>query len=205
MMDRWSNLILQFLHSVYIYIYQLYTLNYRIFSDTTINLEKVKDISIRKMEMERNGSCFQSREICVIYTKALGVKRWRTVLWIHKVCSLMCICNRTNNFDFQAIFNTLFLWALTTPTMWNTYGLWNSEVKASFYFFFSPSTRTIICIESAMWILQDNQQWILLLFIPERLINEGNGGVRATEQLDSLLSLPKHLGYGVIERDLLEE
>lgn len=84
---------LQFLHSVYIYIYiQLYTLNYRIFfSDTTINLEKVKDT----YQSQKNGDGEKwvllsvKGNLCHLH-KSTWVKRWRTVLWIHKVCSLMC-------------------------------------------------------------------------------------------------------------------
>lgn len=138
------------------------------------------------MKMERNWSCSQSREICVIHTKNTWVKKWRRVLWTSMVCSLTC-----HFVTGLGLVTTLYSFGIECSEMWSTYGLWISKIKASSYVFFSPSSRTIILYLKVQckFCKVISSEFCHL----ERLIKGGNG--RESEPLQSLtvccLPLPK--------------
>lgn len=203
-----------FLHRVYIYQnIKLCTSNYEIFICLWYHKKSGKSkrySSIpEKWRWEKLVLLSVKRNLYQSH-KSTWVKRWRTVLWIHKVCSLMChFVTGLTLLIFRLGNNPLFLW-YDSSTMWNTYGLWNSEVKASFYFFFSPSIRTIICIwkynvnftrfSAVVFVI------FFFFFIPERLINEGNG--RESEPLNTSTVYCHCLNSSWIwsyERDLMKE
>lgn len=208
-MDRWSSLIFAISNiQLYTLNIQLYTLNYRIFfSDTTINLEKVKDTywSQKNGDGEKWVLLSVKGNLCHL-RRSTWVKRWRTVLWIHKVCSLTCHFVTGLTILIFRLVTALCSFGMTAQQC----GILTvSEIvkwKLVFAFSFPHPQELLSVFESTVWLLQDNQQWILLFFIPERLINGGNG--RESELLNSSIVCCHCLNSSWIwgyERDLLEE